>query len=164
MSGQPAPQRDAVLAVVRASGAAGVCMRQVAGATLLPPTSCSTTLCLLAKMGQIHKAGKGTLRRYFGTAAQAEAAGPRLRNMQKVRSRQPVLVNGCLYVPPAEPAGEVVMHADAPAGLAPGVRLHRDFRRVVVAPVRDDRFTVDPATFQGGEFAAEWARRRGGAR
>lgn len=162
MSGKPAPQRDAVLAVVRAAGAAGISQPQVRAATLLPTSSASTVLNVLLRAGLIHKAGNGSLRRYFGLQQHAVAAAPGLRNRQKDRCG-PIITGGALYVPPGEPAGDVVVHADAPADLAPGVRLHRNFRRVVVAAVRDDRFTVDLATFQGGEFAADWARRRGGA-
>lgn len=159
---KPAPQRDAVLAVVRAAGAAGISQPQVRAATLLPTSSASTVLNTLLRMGEIYKAGSGSLRRYFGLQQDAVAAAPRLRNRQKDR-RHPEITQGGLYVPPGVPAGDVVVVADAPAGLAPGVRLHPSFRRVVVAPVRDDRFTVDPAAFKGGEFAADWARRRGGA-
>lgn len=105
--------------------------------------------------GDVFVTGPEKHYRYFGCAEWAQAA-------ERAVARAAVTTPAPQHHPPPKGAA-LIARGDlhGPASSAAPAALHPRFKHTVVPTVEDTRFTVGGG-FQGGEFSAEWRRRRAG--
>lgn len=156
--------RDRIVAQVRLAGKAGTTSAEVALAIGHKLNIVVTLMSSYRATGHLWCQREGRGVRYFHTATVPVGEGAQPLTPEERRANRARLAALRVNTFCERPSNGPVMPRAVPT-LQAATKVVGGVPVTTCKPLLDTRFVVDPATFKGGAFMAEWRRlRRGGAR